>query len=440
LRRLFRMLYGGPPFEDREDAGRRLAERLARYRDERPVVFALPRGGVPVGYEISRSLGAPLDVFVSRKLGAPGQPEFGIGAVAPGGVRVLNGDIVERLGIPADYLERVTQRELAEVERRLRHFRGDRPEPDVRNRTVILVDDGLATGVTARAAVEALRRLGPRRLILAAPVCAAQTAELLGPEVDELVCLEAPTDLGAIGFWYRDFSQTSDEEVIELLERARQAGGERTVRIPAGPVELEGNLSVPEGAKGVVLFAHGSGSGRHSPRNRYVARVLRERGLATLLIDLLTPDEEEADLRTGHLRFDVGLLAERLAGAADWLAQESDTRDLRIGYFGASTGAGAALVAAAERPQEVGAVVSRGGRPDLAGDALPRVEAPTLLIVGGDDERVLRMNEEACARLRAEKRLEIIRGAGHLFEEPGALEEVARLAAGWFTRYLPPRA
>ena len=222
MRRLLRMFYGGPPFEDREDAGRRLAERLTRYSDERPVVFALPRGGVPVGFEISRSLGAPLDVVVSRKLGAPGQPEFGIGAVAPGGVRVLNGNVVERLGIPDDYLEAVTRKELAEVERRLRHFRGDRPEPEVRDRTVILVDDGLATGVTARAAVEALRRLGPRRLILAAPVCAAQTAGLIGPEVDELVCLETPSDLGAIGFWYRDFSQTSDEEVIELLARARQ--------------------------------------------------------------------------------------------------------------------------------------------------------------------------------------------------------------------------
>jgi putative phosphoribosyl transferase len=389
-----------------------------------------------VGFEISRSLGAPLDVFVSRKLGAPGQPEFGIGAVAPGGVRVLNGDIVERLGIPEDYLEMVTRTEMAEVERRLRHFRGGRPEPEVAGRTVILVDDGLATGVTARAAVESLKRLGPRRLILAAPVCAAQTAELLGPEVDELVCLEAPPDLGAIGFWYRDFSQTSDEEVIELLERARQA--ERTVRIPAGPVELEGNLGVPEDARGVVLFAHGSGSGRYSPRNRRVARTLRDRGLATLLIDLLTPDEEAVDLEGGRLRFDVGLLARRLAEATDWLQREPDTRDLRIGYFGASTGAGAALVAAAERPGAVGAVVSRGGRPDLAGDALPLVEAPTLLIVGGEDVPVIRMNEEALGRLRAEKRLEIIPRAGHLFEEPGALDEVARLAAGWFTRHLVP--
>jgi putative phosphoribosyl transferase len=436
LRRLLRMFHGAPPFRDREDAGRKLAERLSRFRDEHPVVFALPRGGVPVGYEISRSLGVPLEVFVARKLGAPGQPEFGIGAVAAGGVRVLNEDVVRRLGIPEEYVERITERETAEVGRRMHLFRGDRPEPEVRGRTVILVDDGLATGVTARAAVKALRRLEPRRLVLAAPVCAVQTAELLGSEVDELVCLEAPPDLGAIGFWYRDFSQTSDEEVIELLEKARREHEERPVKVPTAPVELEGNLGVPEGARGVVLFAHGSGSGRHSPRNRYVARVLREAGLGTLLIDLLTPDEEEVDLRTRHLRFDIGLLAQRLAGATDWLMENPDTRGLRIGYFGASTGAGAALVAAAERREAVGAVVSRGGRPDLAGDALPLVEAPTLLIVGGNDVPVIGMNEEALARLRAEKRLEILPGAGHLFEEPGALEEVARLAAEWFARHL----
>jgi putative phosphoribosyl transferase len=301
---------------------------------------------------------------------------------------------------------------------------------------VILVDDGLATGVTARAAIKALRRLEPRCLVMAAPVCAAQTAELLGPEVDEIVCLETPPDLGAIGFWYQDFSQTSDDEVIDLLERARREQGERAVKIPAGSVELDGNLSVPEGARCVVLFAHGSGSGRNSPRNRYVARTLRQAGLATLLIDLLTPEEEAVDLRTGHLRFDIGLLAERLAGATDWLMENSDTRGLRIDYFGASTGAGAALVAAARRPGSVGAIVSRGGRPDLAGEALPLVEAPTLLIVGGNDEPVIRMNEEAFARVSAEKELEIVPGASHFFEEPGALEEVARLAADWFRGHL----
>ena len=221
-------------FRDREDAGRRLAERLLGYRDEDPVVLALPRGGVPVGYEISRSLGAPLDIFVARKLGAPGQPEFGIGAVAQGGVRVLNEHAVEVLEIPEEYIERTAKEETAEIERRLKLLRGDRPGPKVGGRTAILVDDGLATGVTARAAVEALRRRSPERLVLAVPVCAAQTAETLRSEVDELICLEAPADLMAIGLWYEDFYQVPDEEVVELLERARRERYERGATDPEG--------------------------------------------------------------------------------------------------------------------------------------------------------------------------------------------------------------
>jgi dienelactone hydrolase len=214
---------------------------------------------------------------------------------------------------------------------------------------------------------------------------------------------------------------------------------EQLVQVPAGAVTLDGNLGVPAGARGIVLFAHGSGSSRHSPRNRYVAGVLREAGLATLLMDLLTPDEEAIDLQTQRLRFDISLLADRLVGATDWLAQNPDTRDLTIGYFGASTGAAAALVAAAERPDAVGAIVSRGGRPDLAGAALARVRAPTLLIVGGNDIPVIGMNQEAMAQLHVETKLEIVPGATHLFEEPGALEEVARLAREWFERYLSGR-
>jgi dienelactone hydrolase len=213
-------------------------------------------------------------------------------------------------------------------------------------------------------------------------------------------------------------------------------GEERLVHVAAGSVTLEGNLSLPVGARGIVLFAHGSGSSRHSTRNRYVARLLNEVKLATLLIDLLTSDEEKIDQRTAHLRFDIGLLAGRLIGATDWLTQYPDTRDLRVGYFGASTGAAAALVAAAERPQAVGAVVSRGGRPDLAGSALPRVKAPTLLIVGGNDPQVIELNWAALAQLRCEKRLAIIPGATHLFEEPGALDDVARLAREWFETHL----
>jgi putative phosphoribosyl transferase len=208
------------------------------------------------------------------------------------------------------------------------------------------------------------------------------------------------------------------------------------IQIRVGRVALEGNLSLPERAGGVVLFAHGSGSSRHSPRNRHVAQMLNRANLATLLVDLLTPEEEALDVRTAHLRFDIGLLTGRLIGAIDWLTQHPDTRHLRVGYFGASTGAGAALVAAAERSDVVGAAVSRGGRPNRAGPALARVRAPTLLIVGGYELQVIQLNRVAFAQLHCEKRLVIVPGATHLFEEPGTLDEVARLAREWFERYL----
>ncbi len=211
------------------------------------------------------------------------------------------------------------------------------------------------------------------------------------------------------------------------------------VHIPAGEVVLGGDFGVPEAASGVVLFAHGSGSSRHSPRNRYVAQVLRQAGLATLLFDLLTLDEESVDMRTAQLRFDIELLAQRLLLATDWVVQQPEVQELPIGYFGASTGAAAALVAAAEAPHHLGAVVSRGGRPDLAGAALARVQAPTLLIVGGEDAQVIDLNRQAMEQLRCNKRLAIVPGATHLFEEPGTLEEVARLARAWFEAHLGER-
>ena len=210
----------------------------------------------------------------------------------------------------------------------------------------------------------------------------------------------------------------------------------KTEQIPSGQIKLEGELTIPVGASGLVLFAHGSGSSRHSPRNQFVARTIREAGVGTLLFDLLTQEEEAVDISTRHLRFDIGLLAERLIDATNWLKRETDTGYLRVGYFGSSTGGGAALVAAAAVGEEIGAVVSRGGRPDLAGDALPKVKSPTLLIVGGLDYPVITMNEDAYHQLRCEKELRIVPGATHLFEEPGTLEEVARLAADWFQKHL----
>jgi dienelactone hydrolase len=211
---------------------------------------------------------------------------------------------------------------------------------------------------------------------------------------------------------------------------------ELEVRIAARDATLDGNLTVPAGARGLVLFVHGSGSSRHSPRNRFVARTLNDAGLGTLLFDLLTRDEEAVDARTAHLRFDIDLLARRLGAASDWVSGEPGLNELRIGYFGSSTGGGAALVAAAAHPGKAGAVVSRGGRPDLAGPALASVEAPTLLVVGGEDEIVIDLNRQAMARMRCEVKLEIVPGATHLFEEPGALETVAGLARDWFLQHL----
>lgn len=223
------------------------------------------------------------------------------------------------------------------------------------------------------------------------------------------------------------------------MERILNASNqERLISIKAGSVTMSANLSIPAYARGVVLFAHGSGSSRHSPRNRYVASVLRQAKLATLLLDLLTVEEDTIDRYTRKSRFDIVLLAQRLVYATDWLLQNPSTRDLRIGYFGASTGSAAALVAATERSQHVGAIVSRGGRVDLAGAALMLVRAPTLLIVGGEDIPVLRMNQAALSQFYAETQLKEIAGATHVFEEPGALAEVARLASQWFDRYLIP--
>lgn len=219
------------------------------------------------------------------------------------------------------------------------------------------------------------------------------------------------------------------------MDRRILAADERAVRIVSGGVMLDGDLVVPPHARGVVLFAHGSGSSRFSSRNRHVAELLQESGFATLLMDLLTPNEDDVDRYTAEYRFDINRLANRLVGAVEWLSAEDATAPLPISIFGASTGGGAALVTAAEIPQRVAAVVSRGGRPDLAGQALERVEAPTLLIVGGNDETVLELNRSALARLHATSRLEVIPGATHLFEEPGALDEVARHAAAWIETY-----
>ncbi|WP_327735512.1 phosphoribosyltransferase family protein [Streptomyces nojiriensis] len=425
-------------FTHRAEAGERLAEALRHLKGEDPVVLGLPRGGVPVAYRVARALGAPLDVIVVRKLGVPYHRELGFGAIGEGGVRVLSEDIVRgsRLG-PRD-IEAVEHAEEAELARQAGRFRGDRPRVPLDGRTVIVVDDGIATGATAAAACEVVRAQGAARVVLAVPVAPPDAVARLGSAADEVVCLATPHAFRAVGEWYQDFSQTPDEEVVFLLARAaadpvtRPPVRAAEVEVDADGLVLAGDLALPEGAGAVVVFAHGSGSSRHSPRNRSVAADLNRAGLATLLLDLLTPGEEADRANV----FDIETLAGRLADATAWLRRREL---LPTGWFGASTGAAAALWAAAEPGAEIGAVVSRGGRPDLAGARLAAVRAPTLLIVGGRDSTVLDLNRRAQRELRCENRLEVVPGATHLFEEPGALDEVAGLARDWFTRHLVPQ-
>jgi putative phosphoribosyl transferase len=428
-------------FRDRRSAGRALAGNLEAYAGRGDVlVLGLPRGGVPVAFEVAQHLRVPLDVFIVRKLGLPGSEELAMGAVASGGVIVTNMEVVEALRLPDEIIEAVALRESAEIARRERVYREGRPALDVAGKIVIVVDDGVATGSTVVAAAAALRGTAAR-VVIAAPVVASDTLSLLEEEADEVVHVMAPESFVAVGPWYADFAPVTDEQVRALLagdgaEHPYPIAVAESVAIPLGDVTLSGDLTVPRDATGIVLFAHGAGSSRKSPRNRFVAEVLQRAGLATLLMDLLTEREEELERRTAHLRFDIDLLAGRLIGATDWVSEQASTRSLAIGYFGASTGAAAALVAAAERPVRIEAVVSRGGRPDLAGSALSSVTAPTLLVVGGSDTLVLELNRRALQTLSTEKRLEIVPGASHLFEEPGALDRVAELATDWFTEHL----
>ena len=370
-------------FANRIEAGRLLAEQLTDLRGEDLVVLGLPRGGVPVAAQVARALDAPLDVIVVRKLGVPFQPELAMGAIGEMGTRVLDETLIRHAGITLDEVRDVEDRERAELERRVARLRRGRPRVPLEGRVAVVVDDGLATGSTARVACQVARQLGARRVVLAVPVAPADSVREGIPAADQIVCVRMPEPFVAVGRHYDDFTPTSDEEVIVALDqsarRLAMSGSsaeppdcDLEVEIPVGQAMLEGHLHLPEPARAMVVFAHGSGSSRHSPRNRFVASVLYEAGIGTLLLDLLTPIEE---MHRSNV-FDIQLLARRLLQATEWLADRPEARAAPIGYFGASTGAGAALWAAAAPGADISAVVSRGGRPDLAGSRLSHVRAP----------------------------------------------------------------
>ena len=394
-------------FLDRIDGGRRLAALLSHFTGTNVVVVGLPRGGVPVAAEVAYQLRAPLDVIVVRKPGLPGEPEL-------------------------------TDHERAALRARATELRRGRAGLDLSGRVALIVDDGIATGATAAAACRVAREVGASYVVVAAPVV-APGIDARALDADEIVYVEMPARFTSVGAHYQDFRPTTDEQVVRLLDGGRGAGDDpsgRTVRIPAGGAILAGTLRVPDHPRGVVLFAHGSGSSRHGPRNVRVARRLTNAGFATLLLDLLSPAEESSCARV----FDVDGLARRVSTATRWLAGVPELEGLPVGYFGASTGVAAALRSAADLGGQIGAVVSRGGRPDLAGDALTRVTAPTLLVVGGADPTVLGLNRSAAARMHCPTEVVVVPGASHLFSGPDSLDRVCELATDWFGRHLTGQA
>ena len=441
-------------FNDRIQAGHALARALQKYLGRSPLILAIPRGAVPMGRAVADDLQGELDVVMVRKIGAPYNPEFALGAVDESGWIYRNpwaGDDPAVLR----HIQAESQVQLDVLRRRRAQYTPGRTPVDLAGRVVIVVDDGLATGSTMIAALHALRSRAPARLICAVPVAPPDVLEKIGAYADEVVCLHTPEDFQAVGQFYRHFNQVEDDEVIRVLQASQGAqqnvlltetptASARTrkpatpgarlkagaVRMSLADVALEGELHPGDGRR-LVLFAHGSGSSRHSPRNRYVAQVLHQAGIGTLLFDMLTLDED----REVDRRFDIELLTRRLLGVTDWLRAQAPA--LSLGYFGASTGAAAALQAAVALCPPVDAIVSRGGRPDLAGPvALQRVRCPTLLIVGSRDTEVLALNRQALAQMGAVGQLVEIPGATHLFEEPGTLEQAAQVARDWFVQHL----
>lgn len=410
-------------FRDRREAGMRLARELESYVGTDAVILGLPRGGAVVAFEVARQLHLPFDVLIVRKMGAPMQPELAIGAVGEEGVTVLNDSVIETLGISHDQVDAIEEVTREELDRRVDMYRYSNQRRSLRNKTAIVIDDGIATGATARAACRIARSAGAKRVVLAVPVAPEGMSVEMKNSCDEFRSVFAPDWLDSVGRAYDDFESVSDAEVLRLLRLSNDCEYDAEVDVVLdGSTSLSGIVTVPLGAKAMVVFVHGSGSSRYSPRNRQVARSLNGAGYATLLFDLLTPWEEQSRSSV----FDIELLTDRLKNVLQWLDTRVSTRDLPVALFGASTGAAAALMLAGTPACNVAAVVSRGGRVDLAAPRLESVVCPVLMLVGGEDHDVLALNRKASAHMRCPHSISIVHGASHLFEEDGALQEVTQ--------------
>jgi putative phosphoribosyl transferase len=458
-------------FRDRADAGAVLARSLIDHRGRSDVtVLGLARGGVPVAREVANLLRVPFEVIVARKVGVPGIEEVALGAIAEGSKRVVADTVAWYLGVPSRIVDRLAARERVELERRVVLYGSGLASLDLRGRTVILVDDGVATGATIRAAVRSVREKRPARVIVAVPVASRDSAEDVRLEVDELVTIVTPARFGTVASAYEDYSPVTDEDVLSLMGRAtrrvspymrdvsdrigtaltradgRSRDTERTIGIQTPDTAIVGDLGVPsfvpsvrrgqraESVRGLVILAHGGGSSRSSYRNRYIAGRLRLSGYATLRLDLLTADEQRLDAAGGSFRFDVRRLAERLTSACGWADREGVAGAHHTVLVGSSTAAAAALEAAARLPGRVFAVAARGGRVDLVADVLPRVRTPVLLMVGGADRESVRRNSDAVDRLPRGAVLLKVPRASRTLEEPGALGYVAEHLVSWLDR------
>jgi predicted phosphoribosyltransferase/predicted esterase len=417
-------------FTDRREAAELLADRLEpELSGYGALVLGVPRGAVPMARIIADRVGGELDIVLVHKFSSYRHPEFALGSVTEEG-GVYLGPGADRLNVGEKQIEAAAHDEIRRLHEKRALLTPGRQPVEVAGRIVAIIDDGIATGATMIAAVRSVREKGAARVIVAAPVASDEAVRKLAAEGAEIVTLSVPDLFYAVSEFYDDFEQVDDEEVIKAL-----VGSPREVVIERGGVQLKGLLTVPAGASALILFAHGSGSGRLSPRNKFVAAQLNRAGLATLLLDLLQDDEAEYQ----QFAFDTRGLAQRLEFALEWLRHGNRRLShLTLGVFGASTGAAAAVHLAAKHPRLIRAIVSRGGRPDLAWEDLPNVSAPTLLIVGGDDEPVLSLNKEAFERLPGICAIEVVPGAGHLFEGQGELEKVAEYATKWFLRWLGP--
>lgn len=411
-------------FTNRTSAAQLLADHLEDLRHLNPVVLGIPRGAVPMTKIIADRLDAEMDVVLVKKIGHPRHPEFALGSVTEDGDVILGSGALQYGMIEEDLSEQAKTIAVRLQETRA-HYRNHAPAVSLRDRNVVIVDDGIATGATMTAAVEFVRRARARQIIVATPVASSQAVERLEAEGVEVRVLKVPETFGAVGYYYENFAQVSDAEIGEFFRILP-----REIEVSEDGVRLKATLGLPQKPRGLVLFAHGTGHGRQSPKNQYIAEAFNREGYATLLVDLMTPEEADDDLN----RFEIGLLVHRLRACLNWARTQKELSTVPFALYGTHTGTAAALMLAAQSSHAIDAIVSRSGRPDLVTEILPQLSVPTLFLVGAEDRSVLRLHEQAFMQMHGERKLHPIREAGAFIDTDLQMEEIVRESLRWVER------